>query len=870
MSIARADPRLVLPSRPPGFVARPRLVESLDLGEQHAVTLVAAGPGAGKSVLLSEWAHRRDAPTAWLALAAGDDDPRRFWRLFLAALTAAGVAGRDLTAPGPDTPATELLDALLPHVPESGAPPVLVLDDAHVLHDPDILDGLDRIVRGWQPRLRLVLGARSDPLLPLHRYRLAGQLHELRAADLAMTPPEARELLAAHQVRLPDREFDQLLRRTEGWTAGLRLSALRMQGAARPADFVAELALDEGSIGEYLVEEVLDRQPDVVRRLLIETSFLPEVTGPLARAVTGIEDAGELLADVARTNAFVVPLDREYSRFRCHQLMSEILRCLLLRRSANQVRTLFGRAAAWYEQHGELTEALRWYIRAEDDVATAAVFVRGGLARAHVRGDDLAATGIQDIVRQVEPEIVSADPDVATLHFLVNLDLADPARALDRLLEWRTALDATGPDPRLRVTARIAELRLARRAGAWTTVEAAATALLDDDRCTGTVAATAGLRASLLLSRAAARFWQGDTDRVTALLNDALTAAQHDRVVEVQAEILGMASLCHTYFSRPEHAATARTQALALLESAGDLTTPVTLDLAEVLRLLIASDFDRAALVLRKLGATAQLDADAGLAGSVALAQAALLGACGQVAEARATLKGAPALDGTAIGLIAMQRDAALADMETALGRPNGALRLLDRYRATPLRQHLAVQRARALLALGEVSAAGDCVRSVLTSGTGGIGRYAMVEALLCDAQIADQQDDPSRCIELLARATEIADGDIVLPFARLADVFAATLARHPTMAARWPVPLRPHGAFDSIAPHAGELPEPLTERERAVLRYLATSMSTAEIASELFLSVNTIKTHLAAIYRKLAARRRREAVLRARELELL
>jgi hypothetical protein len=173
----------------------------------------------------------------------------------------------------------------------------VVIDDAHVLTRSDVLDGLDNLICGWQPGLSLILAARSDPLLPLHRYRLAGQMYELRATDLAMTPSEIQEVLTAHHVTLEPRTFDILAARTEGWPAGVRLSAMRMEGTESPADFVSELALDVGSIGEYLVNEVIRRQPEPFRRLLIETSFLDEVTGPLADAITGMTGCGDMLTD---------------------------------------------------------------------------------------------------------------------------------------------------------------------------------------------------------------------------------------------------------------------------------------------------------------------------------------------------------------------------------------------------------------------------------------------------------------------------------------------------------------------------------------------------------------------------------------------
>jgi len=212
-----------------------------------------------------------------------------------------------------------------------------------------------------------------------------------------------------------------------------------------------------------------------------------------------------------------------------------------------------------------------------------------------------------------------------------------------------------------------------------------------------------------------------------------------------------------------------------------------------------------------------------------------------------------------------------LAELDTSLGRPRAALRLLQKYRGDEFAVMTAIPRAHAHLALGDRRAARDCVRSVLANPSVLTGRYMLVEALLCDAQIAQLDGEPGRALEVVIRALEVARGEIVLPFLQAEDLFAALLERHPAVAGQWPVP-SPRTPAESAPERVitRVLPEPLTQRELTILHFLGTSMSIMEIADELCLSVNTVKTHVAAIYRKLAASRRREAVLRARELELI
>jgi LuxR family maltose regulon positive regulatory protein len=262
---------------------------------------------------------------------------------------------------------------------------------------------------------------------------------------------------------------------------------------------------------------------------------------------------------------------------------------------------------------------------------------------------------------------------------------------------------------------------------------------------------------------------------------------------------------------------------------------------------------------------------DPGHATALALAHASLLFWAGHVNAARTALHSA--LPRPHLPLLAAHRDVILADVEVALGRPHAALRLLQPHECGESAVLVAAPRARAFLALRDLDNAHNCIRSVLTAASAQLSRNVLVDAMLCDAQIAQLKGDPGRALEMIAGALDIAHGEIVPPFLRVTDLFAALLARHPAVAAQWPTPLASEPA-DAISeggsPSAGDLPEPLTQREHAVLRFLATSMTTAEIAAELCLSVNTVKTHLAAIYRKLAACKRREAVLRARQLELI
>ena len=237
-------------------------------------------------------------------------------------------------------------------------PPVtLVLDDLHLLTDPEVLDGLDYVLRNTGPGLRLVVAARMDPPLPLHRYRLAGELTEIRASDLAFTIAEAGLLLARHGSTLTADSLERLTRRTEGWAAGLRLAAISMGTHPDPDQFVTELITEDSALTGYLVEEVLNTQPPAVRDVLLSTSILEQVNAEAASELTGNEQAGTILAALARANAFVQPAGSGWYRY--HTLFAEVLRLTLKREHPDRMACLHRRAARWYERNGQLTDAVR-------------------------------------------------------------------------------------------------------------------------------------------------------------------------------------------------------------------------------------------------------------------------------------------------------------------------------------------------------------------------------------------------------------------------------------------------------------------------------------------------------------------------------
>jgi LuxR family transcriptional regulator, maltose regulon positive regulatory protein len=859
------DSRLVVPPLPPRHLWRPRLLAALDGTAHLPLVLLAAGPGSGKTVLLAEWTLRHDAPVAWVTVTQGDAAPQRFWRLLWSALRTCGQD--DMFPVTPRMDSAERVQTLLARLPDSPVRPVLVIDDAHLLTDPGLLEDLDEIVRsGAPPRLRLVLAARSDPLLPLHRYRLAGQMC---ANDLALTRGEMEELLAAHGVSLGGADVETLLARTEGWVAGARLCAMRMENTEYPARFVSELALGEGSIGEYLVAEVLQGQPEPVRRLLTETSLFDEVTGPLAEAVTGLEGCADMLAGLAASNSFVIPVDAARTRFRYHQLLGEILRHELQWRERGMEPGVMRRAAGYFQRSGDFRRALYWSARVGDWADAAAVLARGGLAHAFIHHDDASGLGLD-----AWPLPVSRHADIAEAPVLsvassaVAAIRADADAAARQLRGLDLPAGQRPADPDLLLAGDLVHVILGMKAGDADAVADAAGHLTAR---TGDFSAyrVPGLTAAIRLVLASSLFWHGRTADADALLSAALAEAERSGPPVVTLRVLAMIALVDSFRSRPRHAEDAADRAHAMLQRDGHLTVPPELELATATRLLKAADVAGTARALERAHVPDGVGADPALAIAREIGWARVLLARGDAYQARTVVERSPH---TNLPVLTMLRKTLQADAETLLGRPHAALGLLKDYHHGGIAVVAALPRARAYLAQHDPRSAQDSVLAVLATASTLVSRYSLAEAMLCRAQIAQLNGDPGHALEMAWGAIELAQDDVVLPFVAAHDAFAPLLARHPALAARWPRPPN-SGPVNVVVPAsrgAAGLPDPLTEREQAVLRFLATSLSPAEIADQMCLSVNTVKTHLSAIYRKLSASRRREAVARARELELL
>ena len=377
MPIALLETKLYVPRPRRGLVLRPRLSERLDRGTASKLMLVSAPAGFGKTTLLTEWlAARPAAPTderlaAWLSLDRGDNDPAAFWTYVIAALrTVASGVGESalalLDAPQPP-PIETVLTTLLNDLGAVAGEIVLVLDDYHVIDAREVQDGMAFLIDHLPPWLHVVIASRADPALPLARWRVRGELAEIRAAELRFTADEAAAYLNEMMgLQLTARDVAALEGRTEGWIAALQLAALSMQGRDDVAGFIAGFAGDDRYVVDYLAEEVLARQPERVHTFLLRTSILGRLSGPLCDAVTGQGGGKAMLEALDRGNLFLVPLDDRRRWYRYHHLFADVLQARLLDEQPGQVPDLHRRASEWYEQNGEQPEAVRHALAAGD------------------------------------------------------------------------------------------------------------------------------------------------------------------------------------------------------------------------------------------------------------------------------------------------------------------------------------------------------------------------------------------------------------------------------------------------------------------------------------------------------------------------
>jgi LuxR family maltose regulon positive regulatory protein len=861
------------------IVIRPRLGGRLNegLAAGRKLTLVSAPAGSGKTTLVGEWVQGCGRPAAWLSLEEADSDPSRFLTYLIAALrTVAPGVGEDVLAllqtpqpPPPDATLTALLNDLTA-IP---SPVVLVLDDYHVLDARPVDEALAFLVEHLPPQLHLVVATREDPALPLARLRARGQLTELRAADLRFNPSEAAEFLTrVMDLDLAADDIEALEARTEGWIAGLQLAAISLQGRSDAARFIGSFAGSNRYVLDYLLEEVLQRQPDTVQSFLLRTSILDRLSGPLCDAMLRDATASsqETLEYLDRANLFLVSLDDDGRWYRYHHLFADLLR---QRRHQGGDSTAGEnadhiRASEWFETNGFEIEAFS-HAAAGHDVERAERLMKGRGVPLHSRG---ALAPIVQWLGSLPSDELDARPSLWITYASVLLGSGQTSGVEPKLQAAERALQDAEPDASVRdLIGRIASTRamLALAQGQVATIVVQGRRALEylDPGNLSTRAfasATLGFAYRITGDRAGARNAYAEARSIGRKTGDV--------VADIVASI-GLGAVQEADLELHEAAETYR----QVLTTAAAPSYPVIceahLGLARVhyqWNELEAAEraAERSALLARHLENT-----DRPVACQVLFARLKL--ARGDVAGAAATLEEAERA-ARRHGFALVMPDVLAARVVTLLrqGDPAAATRLAGEL-------DLPLTRARVHLAEGNGSAALALLEPFRRLIEDRAWADVLLESTVLQSLAARAQGDRVPAMEALERAMATAEPegfvrifvDEGAPMARLLSeallggvrpaYVRQLLAAFPADELRAPG-AAPAGRKDS------RLAEPLSRREVEVLCLLADGLTNQEIAARLTLSLHTVKAHARTIYAKLGAGSRTQAAAKARALGLL
>ena len=863
------------------LVARDDLVAHLDMSAARRVTVVSAPAGSGKTSLLRAWAAGpgRAHRVAFVSVRHGEQDAQAFWLALLSAVRqACGTTGDESlpATPGFDGPA--MADRVLSELAGHRGRVAIVIDDVHELNAPEVLAQLARLLADLPQHARAIVSTRRDLPLRLHELRLAGELAEIRAADLRFSEREAGELLAASGIALSTAGTARLWQRTEGWAAGLRLAALSLAGHPDPERFAAEFSGSDRTVAEYLLGEMLERQPDDVQHLLLRTCLLDRVNGELADLLTGLPGSERMLLNLEDANAFVVSLDADRTWFRYHRLFADLLRLQLRRTLPGELPVLHRRAAQWLGEHGQVTDAIR-HTQAAGDWPGAARLLADHCFSLALDGQ---AQTVRALVREF-PAGRSADPELALVRATGELVQGSLDKAAAHLAVAESYAETTAPDRQrhLRMTTASVQLWLARRRGDLASVIERAgfltgpvTGQSDRDIAFGN-----DLRAAALMNLGTAEAWSLMQPEAQRHLEEGAALAR-----EIGRPYLEVGSLAQLgCLTKPGSSGTALRrwhEAITLAERHGwdaePVIAPAMVTLAE--SMIWVGEFGEGERWLQRAERALQADGGPDIRLRLHLVTGMLHTARGRHHEA---LNEFVAAERSGAQLV---RPLALASQVTGwrlatqarlgmTGKARAALAALDDEQA----KSAEIGNAHAMICLADDDPAGAlaAVRGVLDGTAPVSGSVRMVEAHLLAGLACRELGDLHAANQAAERALALAEADrLVLPFAMTdSRELLEGLLRHETAHAALLTDIldiacgAPMRSVRSPTPReVGQL----STSELKVLRFLPTNLSRPEIAAELSVSVNTVSTHIRSIYAKLGADDRSAAVRCARELRLL
>lgn len=921
--------KLYIPPLRPVVVRRSRLVARLDTALHYKLTLISAPAGFGKTTLLSEWVQGNHAPVAWISLDEGDNDPERFLRYLIAALqqidpglgsevleTLQGAQVSSLPAYGDQESAFEesvapevppwleaALVGLLNEIDARTKPFVLVLDDYHLIRAPHVHAAMLFLLRHQPPHMHLVLSSRVDPPLSLSRLRGRGQLNELRSADLRFTREEVTAFFCQTIGReLPTADVAAIESRTEGWAVGLQMAALSMQDQD-PHDVAGFIEAFTGShryVLDYLTDEVLLRQPEHVQQFLLRTSVLDRLTAPLCEClfrdagsqganVPSSQDSQRILEYLDRSNLFVVPLDDQRAWYRYHQLFRGLLRRRLLRTSAELVSHLYQRASAWFEQEGQVVEAVRYAVEGGDTERVARL-IEHNIPAILDRGE------LPALVRWLDalPDEEKYGRPWLCVTYAWALAYAGALQDAESLLQ--DAEKAVSDPNSIGVTAIDGHVAAIRAYAAWVegdhqrAVEHARLAL-ERARDEGRIAR--GFAANALGS---ALVECGDLVGAQQALNDAIELAGPDTHIG----LLAVASLAYVLVRQGRLVQAERLcrDALGVTDQAGFVQASrlpaagnTMGNLSAVL--LERNELDEAAR-LAEQGATlgerwGQADTITYCCTQLAKAREAMgdeTGAAAALARAREVAQRVSPWFEAIVDMTQAGFDLARGDLD-AVDRWAQHARLGAGERSYLRRYHRHRIQAQLYLARGQTRRALTLLEA-MAAEVEAAGAYGiLIEVLGLEAlALYRQQGQEGESLCVLERALRLAEPegfvrafvDKGAPMRELLEeaqrrgivshYVAVLLNAFESQPSATPV-----GETDRAAPTRqviAELVEPLTDREREVLNLLALGLTNREIGERLYIAPGTVKAHTASVYGKLDVHSCMQAVARAQELGIL
>jgi len=845
--------------------------------------VISAPAGSGKTSLLRAWA---DGPGQSYRLAVvqvrrDQQDTQQFWLAVLSAIRQASSApgeGAQLAAT-PDFNDAGIGERVLSELAEHRDRTFLIIDDLHELTSPEALSQLTLLLQNLPQHVHAILATRRDLRLRLHQLRLAGELAEIRAADLRFTQRETSEFLDASGITLSEAQAAKLHQRTEGWAAGLRLAAMSLATSPDRESFVAEFSGSSRTVAEYLLAEMLECQPTEVQQLLLRTSLLDRVNGELGDLLTGHPGSERILLDLEDANAFVVSLDPARTWFRYHHLFADLLRLELRRRLPEELPALHRLAAQWLAEHGEIVDAVRHTQAAGDWTAAARLLADHSFG---LTLDGQAQT-IESLLRAFPPGAVTEGPDIPLARATSDLARGRLDEGAAHLAVAEASITATPADRRHRLEVATAALRLslARKRGHLAGVveqvrflASPITGQSDED-----IALDSDLRAVALMNLGIVEAWSLANQDSERHLQEGADLAR--KIGRPYLEVACVAELA--FAAKIEPFATTRRrcrEAIALAERYGwgaePVISPALVNLAGTF--IWAGEFDEAERWLRRAASALVTDAGPVIRLLLHLGTGMLLSGRRRQREAlaeftaaehfQAQLEGTHALAGQLTGW-RLSTQARLGQLSDA----RASLAALDAELAGS--GEIANARAVICLAEGNPPAALAAAQNVVSGTAPVIGYVTVVEANLLAAVAHRELGDQRAAIAAAEFALALAEPDrLVLPFAMTGTLeLLEAIPRYETAHAALLTDILDVMRGAVISPGDERSPagiEQLSPSELRVLRYLPTNLSRPEIASELSVSVNTVNTHIRNIYAKLQAQDRSSAVQRAREIRLL